>query len=174
MAGGTFNIRLGNPVAVARTQDALEELEHAKPVDIIDVFDRSAANIEQRQFSTLGAFGGNLWEPLSPDYAAWKAAHYPGRPILRREGDLYQAAIHPTVTPTAQGVTLRISDPKVDYHQRGTAHMPARPVVPRDAIRRIWSKHWERYLRGKANDADRMSISRRGGMTAGGDPLAGF
>lgn len=171
---GTWNVRLGNPAAVARLEEGLRRLENAKPADILDVFDRSAANIEQRQFSTLGTFGGTPWAPLNRRYAAWKAVHYPGRPILRREGNLYQAATHPTVTPTPQGVTIRVSDPKVGYHQDGTQHMPARQVVPRDAYRRIWRGHWERYLRGLARDADGMTMRPRGGIAAGGDPLAGF
>jgi hypothetical protein len=31
------------------------------------------------------------FKPLSPEYAAWKAVHYPGQPIMRRTDALYRA-----------------------------------------------------------------------------------
>jgi hypothetical protein len=44
------------------------------------------------QFATEGGWGGQTWAPLSPAYAQWKAAHYPGRSILIREGAMRRAA----------------------------------------------------------------------------------
>lgn len=46
---------------------------------------RACGELFKRQmvevFSTEGAAGGGKWKPLTPTYAAWKAEHFPGRPI---------------------------------------------------------------------------------------------
>jgi hypothetical protein len=81
------------------------------------------------QFETQGAFGGAPWAPLSPNYYAWKQATHPGKGILVLEGDLRQAASNPIRETTPTSLTLRIEDPKVGYHQTGTARMPARPLI---------------------------------------------
>ena len=44
----------------------------------------------QEQFSQAGR---GLWPPLSPAYAAWKAVHYPGKPIMRRSDHLYNSLV---------------------------------------------------------------------------------
>lgn len=82
------------------------------------------------QFSTEGGWGGQTWAPLSPNYAAWKSVHFPGRSILIRDGDLRRAASEPRreVTPTT--LSLWIDDPVATYHQDGTDRMPARPLIP--------------------------------------------
>lgn len=82
------------------------------------------------QFETEGAWAGHRWAPLSPAYAAYKAQRYPGRSILIAEGDLRQAASRPERKATPTELVLTIRDPKIGYHQTGTARMPARPVVP--------------------------------------------
>jgi hypothetical protein len=38
-----------------------------------------------------GRFKSGAWAPLSPKYRIWKQLHYPGRPILVREGDLQES-----------------------------------------------------------------------------------
>src|ERR1017187_7512096 len=43
------------------------------------------------QFKTEGEEGGDKWQALSPEYAGWKEAHYPGQAILQRTGDLYNS-----------------------------------------------------------------------------------
>lgn len=83
----------------------------------------------REQFETEGAFGGEPWAPLSPDYAAWKAEHYPGKGILIAEGDLRKAASNPTRIMLPMELILEIRDPKAGYHQEGTASMPKRPLI---------------------------------------------
>lgn len=97
----------------------------------------------REQFQTEGAWGGQKWASLSPDYAAAKAVLYPGRGILIAEGDMRRAASSPSRTATPSSLTLEISDPKIEFHQDGTPNMPARPVVPfilpAEAIREVQS-----------------------------------
>ena len=94
-----------------------------------------------KQFDTEGAFGGFPWPPLSPSYAAWKAANYPGRGILVLERDLRQAASLPDRVANPQDLTLtipwaRLKGEQVDlsWHQLGTTRMPARPLIFGDPL----------------------------------------
>lgn len=91
---------------------------------------------ESRLFDTEGAFAGSRWAPLSASYAAWKALHFPGRPILSATGALRRAATTPRrrATPTMlvlsvepysrEGRTVQPS-----WFEEGTSRMPARPIV---------------------------------------------
>lgn len=84
----------------------------------------------RQQFETSGSFFlGHAWAPLSPRYAAWKATRYPGKGILIREGDLRKAASMPKREMTPTSLVLEIHDPKLGFHQTGTPHMPARPLL---------------------------------------------
>lgn len=84
-------------------------------------------------FQTQGRASGEPWAPLTPRYGAWKARHYPGKPILVREGEL---AAHvtgrrgPRMVPGPRSVEYVIDDPKARFHQYGTRVMVARPVLP--------------------------------------------
>ena len=84
------------------------------------------------QFDSEGAEAeGQPWQPLSDDYAPWKAEHYPGAPILVRDGAmraamLSQSAVH--VSPE-----MAIYEPISDiagYHQVG----------PRDWMGPAWGR----------------------------------
>lgn len=83
-----------------------------------------------QQFDSEGSWGGEAWAPLSADYAAYKAAKYPGKGILIAEGTLRRAASTPQRIATPSSLTLTIVDETIGYHQDGTDKMPARPVVP--------------------------------------------
>ena len=108
----------------------------------------------KEQLDSEGKWGGDPWEPLSPDYAAWKAQHYPGRPMLWREGALRAAAFNPARKVTAQTLTLTVTDPKVGFHQEGTVKMPRRPIIPdeipdhaMDQLRDAFDKWTEEVIR---------------------------
>jgi hypothetical protein len=88
----------------------------------------------RRQFDTEGEFGGARWAPLSPGYAARKAIVHPGTGILVATGAMKRAASSPRRTATPTSLTLTIDDPKAEYHQDGTARMPARPLVFGDPL----------------------------------------
>jgi phage gpG-like protein len=86
----------------------------------------------REQFATEGAHGlGEKWHPLEPGYEAWKEQHYPGRSILVRTGELVTQAIDKRRTTTIEPRRLvyEIDSDYAGYHQRGTEHMPARPIV---------------------------------------------
>lgn len=89
--------------------------------------------IWEKQFSTEGRYTGpGRWEPLNFDYARWKSRHFPGKPILQRTGVLYDS-----LTKRPFGVEeidphfiiMGTDVPYAQYHQEGTDHMPARPIL---------------------------------------------
>lgn len=99
----------------------------------------------REQFDTEGAAaGGVMWAPLSDDYGAWKLAHYPGAPILVRDGGMRTAMLDRVgaVQVTAE---MAVYDPVSEiagYHQTGADwigpawgrgeyahHLPARKMV---------------------------------------------
>ncbi len=105
----------------------------------------------QRNFETQGGFVGG-WPPLSASYAAWKAKHYPGKPILRREDTLmnsltWSGAPGPGGIATADesraewGTTV----PYGIFHQRGGGHLPKRQVlaIPESET---WGRLLQRFL----------------------------
>lgn len=90
-----------------------------------------------RARSGSGHFKGGAWAPLSPAYRVWKRAHYPGQPILVREGTLRES-LRWSGTVGDQGIfnaqpQYAFVGTKVKYgvyHQHGTSRMPARPFLP--------------------------------------------
>jgi len=87
----------------------------------------------REQFETEGLrLTGRAWSPLSPRYAAWKARHFPGQPILQRTGAMFAQVSHrpmevERVTASSGEYGLRGDVPR--YHQHGTRKMPARPIA---------------------------------------------
>jgi phage gpG-like protein len=85
-----------------------------------------------------GKFKGGAWAALSPRYRIWKQAHYPGQPILVREGRLRESVawdghgLGPDGIFQAQPtfVIAGTNVPYGRYHQAGTTRMPARPFLP--------------------------------------------
>ena len=107
---------------------------------------------EKRQFQTEGDEGGDHWKELSPVYADWKEAHFPGKPILQRTGDLY-ASLTSRTDPNAvcreerKTLTLGSRIPYAIYHQRGTSKMPARPEIQlNEGFKREAMHHMQTYL----------------------------
>ena len=110
----------------------------------------SLARAERQQFRSQGAYGSGGWAPLSPRYAAWKARHYPGRPILQRSGDLMESL---TVRPFGVDIVesqFAVFGSGVDYglyHQQGTDSMPRRrPVELPETLRRRWVQIMQRWI----------------------------
>lgn len=85
------------------------------------------------QFDAEGGGAQGSWAPLSAQYAAWKEANYPGMPILRRTGAMYEGLTSdsPFSLRQSDGDSYRFGTQGVtyaSYHQSGTGRMPARPV----------------------------------------------
>lgn len=108
---------------------------HDRVVDARPAFEEMARQgvlSLQLQFQTQGTHYGSRWAPLSPAYAAWKRKHYGRKPILQLTGALIGSlgngpgGIHEV---TARGMSVGTAIPYAKWHQRGTPHMPARPIV---------------------------------------------
>ena len=105
-----------------------------------------------RQFRSEGVAGGEKWEALTAAYSGWKEAHFPGKPILERTGELLDSLTDPN-SPNAvrieerKSLTLGSSVPYAIYHQTGTKNMPARPEIQlTEAFKRTTMHHVQQYL----------------------------
>lgn len=87
--------------------------------------------IETEQFGGEGR--SRRWATLSPAYGKWKAAHFPGKPILQREGPLVASLTRRTSGSIYEEAPLRlVLGSSIRYataHQRGRGKMPARPPI---------------------------------------------
>jgi phage gpG-like protein len=93
----------------------------------------------KKNFDSLGSRLGFSWRPLSPQYARWKAIHYPGNPILVASGHLRMAATIPNMPGNyiywgANTMLYGIDRTKFKgsypiFHQYGTTKMPERPFI---------------------------------------------
>jgi hypothetical protein len=90
---------------VARTFEVLDDLAADMSEPLGELMDQLLSQVEL-QFDTEGAAGssstlagsggvltGARWAPLSDEYGAWKAEHYPGWPILVRDGGMKRAML---------------------------------------------------------------------------------
>lgn len=108
--------------------------------------------LEASQFGGEGKTGSGGWKALSPDYAAWKAVHYPGAKILERDGWLRDSLTvkdapfglrEITTTQAVLGSNL----PYAMYHQTGTRKMPARPPIElSESDKTRWGKLVHKWL----------------------------
>lgn len=109
----------------------------------------SFVKAEQRQFSTQGAYGGAPWAPLSPKYAAWKARHFPGKPILRRTDELFTSLTQgPAIREIGRDL-LVMGSPVTHgkYHARGGGRLPRRdPIGVPEALRREWMSILHKFV----------------------------
>jgi phage gpG-like protein len=110
----------------------------------------SFATLEARQFSSHGHAASGGWAPLSPRYGAWKAQHYPGKPIMVRSGDLMESLTRrPFGIEDIDRQSMRIGS-DVDHgrwHQRGGPNLPRRRVVElTEGTRRDWVQILQRHI----------------------------
>jgi phage gpG-like protein len=99
--------------------------------------------IERRNFSARGR--PEAWRPLSPKYAAWKARHFPGKPLLELTGNLKASLLGSGAaavrdireTRATFGTAVR----HAIFHQLGTRRMPRRkPVQIADEDKVRWGR----------------------------------
>lgn len=145
----TLTFTFYGDVQLSRTLDRFaENVDDARPAweAIADRF----AHVERRQFRSEGRASSGGWAPLSPRYGAWKARHYPGRPILERDGDLVRS-----LTRRPFGVEVILPDrmvigsavPYGQHHQRGGPNLPRRrPIELTEAERQVWVKVLQRFI----------------------------
>lgn len=108
------------------------------------------ASVERRQFASEGGYGSGGWPALSPKYAAWKARHYPGKPILEREGNLRASLTERPFGVEVIEAGFMVLGSGIDYgryHQAGGGRLPQRrPVELPESERRTWIRLIQRYV----------------------------
>ena len=121
----------------------LPSLTKFEPDDIrrlLVTIDSRFVRNETQLFASEGTTGGQTWEPLSEDYAAYKARKFPGRKILQRTGKLRRSL---TTKGDSDHVAYGYTQPRATlvvgsanevgaYHAPGVKHNPRLPV--RDPI----------------------------------------
>jgi phage gpG-like protein len=145
---------------IARFADGISDYRPIWPVIEDDFYAQ-----EKDQFKSEGVEGGDKWEALSPAYALWKEAHFPGKPILQRTGGLYDSLTNPNSVngvrrEERKTLTLGSALPYALFHQLGTANLPARPeVMFTEAFKRTVMHHVQTYL---------VQIASQSGFRSGG------
>lgn len=140
MAGGKVRIG-GNDVAITVTIDGEDiPLRFHKLAQKIADFRRFWTELFapqffkdiQDNFASEGGFVGG-WRALSPKYAAWKLKHYGNRPILVLKGDMRESlrmgGRGSVLISNRKSLQIGSRDPKVPWHNRGTARMPKRQIL---------------------------------------------
>lgn len=131
-----LKIEVSDSGLVTKIRGLGERLRDLRPVwgDVHAIF----IEFMKQHFKTEGAYVGRPWVPLNPRYAAWKARHYPGQPMLRLTDRLYISlteagdAEHVFNTgPTFAEMGTR--NPKGWWHQgeHRAPGVPKRTVIPR-------------------------------------------
>lgn len=118
----------GAKEAVVHLRNYAARIEHFAELwpDIIDAF-------TARESLWFGSAGGGTWQPLSPTYAAWKAVHFPGKPILVRGGegseDLKGSLTEPDRAKIFASDHMLILGSDVSYARYHTEKRP--PLIPK-------------------------------------------
>jgi len=96
--------------------------------------ERAFRSIEISQFQSEGASGQEgAWPALSEVYAAWKARHFPGKPILQRTGALMRSLVGrgpgSYVSTSPHSLTIGTSIPYAAFHQIEGLGRRFRPMI---------------------------------------------
>lgn len=119
------------------------------------------------QFESIGARGGQRWQPLSERYAKWKAKKYPGKPILVRTERLKRSLSLGGSAPDQVAefqplyAVFGTSVPYARHHQYGTSRMVQRPILQptqRDVDRMVSRMY--RFIERGARDAGLNVMSK--------------
>lgn len=106
---------------VARQFEMAETWSRDMREPLQELMDQLVDSVEA-QFDTEGAAAhGARWQPLSDEYGKWKDQHYPGRPILVREGGMRKAMLN-KLTAVHVGREQAVYQPLSNiagYHQTG-------------------------------------------------------
>jgi len=133
---------------------------------------------EKAQFESQGEEGGEKWQELSPEYAGWKEAHYPGKPILQRTGDLVKSLTSGSDPNTVKiearkTLTLGSKIPYAIYHQ-STAPRKVLPRRPEIMLTEPFKRETMRNMHAYLVDLATKSGFRRGLTTLESSRLAKY
>jgi phage gpG-like protein len=152
---------------IARFADGVADYRPVWPVIEDDFY----AHVKG-QFKSEGEQGGERWKALSEPYGQWKEAHYPGKPILERTGDLVASLTTPNdrnAVRIEERKTLALGSrlPYAAYHQTGSkdgGHPPKRvEVILDEAFKRSVMHNVQIYL---------VTIASQSGFRGGWSPLS--
>lgn len=127
----------GLQVRLQGMQEGLKDLSPVWQGPVHDIF----KTMMKAQFDTQGQYTDEeQWVPLSPAYAAWKARHYAGQPILQLRGMLRGSLIQEG--PGSSSHVFRSGPSWAEYgtsinyaatHHFGdpSRNIPQRRVIPR-------------------------------------------
>lgn len=80
-------------------------------------------------FTAQGLPSGG-WRPLDAQYGSWKAANFPGAPLLVRTGGLFSQIMRgPDLDGNLKSASFAFSGEIAKFHQYGTTKMPARKIL---------------------------------------------
>lgn len=117
-------------VALERAGDNLADWGRWLWPELVPVLESAMAE----QFAAEGKGPSGPWAALSPAYAKWKQAHFPGKPILEATGALkggLTSSSSPHALRDTSGSDFNFGTQYVDYasfHQLGQG-VPARPPI---------------------------------------------
>ena len=121
MAWIAVSLEVMGETQVARQFDLAEAWSHDLSEPLGQLMDDLIDSV-RAQFDSEGAAAeGQPWHPLSDEYGAWKHEHYPGEPILVRDGAMkaamlnHQEAVHVSPEEAVYQPVSRIAG----YHQAG-------------------------------------------------------
>ena len=129
-----FRVEVLGEEVFNRAFNRIDSLSDLRPVfpPLIDEFYR----IEQEQFDSEGAAGGQRWQKLSDNYVPRKEKQFGSLPILQATGDLMASLtdfeapdVVLRITPDELGIGTNV--PYAIYHQsrRSRKKLPRRPLV---------------------------------------------
>ena len=150
MALVPISIRVDGDVEYARAFDLSARLADDLREPLGDVGAELIGAVS-RQFASEGASElGTRWQPLSPAYAAWKQANYPGRPMLVRTGEMRSAAVDArrALSITPRRLTYTVDSDYAIHHHRGEGVPSRRFVVLSTATRRSIDRVFVEWLSG--------------------------
>lgn len=112
---------------LSRFGELLRDMRQLWPAVIVTV-----RAILKEQFTGQGVGQTGKWKPLSPAYARWKEKNFPGKPILQRTGDTFEALTKRTtesiVLPLPNTLEFGVALPYPIHHQRGGTRLPRRRI----------------------------------------------
>jgi hypothetical protein len=139
-----IGLQVAGEQQVARQFQLADEFSRDMSEPLGQLMDQLIDSVRE-QFDTEGAASDGVpWQPLSDEYGAWKAEHYPGAPILVRDGGM-RAAMLDRLTAVHVGPEEALYEPVSEiagFHQSGADwigpawgrgdyphHLPARKMV---------------------------------------------
>lgn len=130
--------------------------------DMRPALEKIAGDFHRTMEGAFASEGGSnaegRWRELSPDYAKWKARHYPGKRILERTGALRaslaenkgKGAIERyegNALTIGTSVTSARGYPYGVAHQQGRGRVPERKIIDlSDTVKRRWVKIMQDHI----------------------------